>query len=548
MSRKTARLVCVVLLSALLLLLAMTATPTCASSVMRLGVFDWLSEYDDGARVGYADTDGGLTASLTANFIIAVKHFNERNTTLIPDLAAVVSSGCNKTMDVVRVCDTAGYEPLAFTDFLQLLTGVPANTSIQAVLGPQRSSEAIPMSYAANVLGSIPIVSHWATSPRLAIADSTFFRTVPSDDAGAALVAELLKSLGYTKVAGLYESDDFGSGFKDALYVELAKRGITMNAFAFTLDDVSTISAALKGVASLELNVIVGIYVDTEISDIAPLAQQYGLLTPTSLWIQCAIDTADATLVTASNIPSNATRASVLDMLQGSLSLELHVKNTLFDKYIDVWGREFDASMTALVNQKLPPNGDRSDNTSCLNDGFSMQIWDTFFEDTAGLAYEEWAFAYDAVMALGMAMCATDPTGPVPTGEQLVENLRTAVDFKGLSGRVKFLETGDRDPLTVSYRFTNFFLNKGDGALNYTVAAVWDAEASGWIISNETIVFRSGRSIANAPPRGQHPVSRVEPPPGLGQSVGLRRVCRAPSPHARLGGGGSTSTAVLVSS
>ena len=69
------------------------------------------------------------------------------------------------------------------------------------------------------------------------------------------------------------------------------------------------------------------------------------------------------------------------------------------------------------------------------------------------------AWTYDAIMAIGIAMCtgsnSTSGYPPLPQHRELYEAM-LHVDFQGLSGRVKFSEDGDRDPTTEWVELKNF--------------------------------------------------------------------------------------------
>lgn len=72
----------------------------------------------------------------------------------------------------------------------------------------------------------LPAVSPVATSPDLSGSSSYFFRVVNSDSYTGKLDADVMKALGYTKVAALYEDDDYGFGIYESFKAEAEAIGL----------------------------------------------------------------------------------------------------------------------------------------------------------------------------------------------------------------------------------------------------------------------------------------------------------------------------------
>lgn len=97
----------------------------------------------------------------------------------------------------------------------------------------------------------LPSISPVATSPDLTGNSSYFHRVVNSDTFTGALDADVMKALGYTKVAALYEDDDYGFGlyesFKneaDAIGMEIVYTG------TFVYGETKDFSTLLTNVAN----------------------------------------------------------------------------------------------------------------------------------------------------------------------------------------------------------------------------------------------------------------------------------------------------------
>lgn len=74
---------------------------------------------------------------------------------------------------------------------------------------------------------SLPSISPVATSPDLSGSSKFFHRVVNSDTYTGKLDADVMKALGYKKVAALYEDDDYGQGLYDAFSKEAKAIGLT---------------------------------------------------------------------------------------------------------------------------------------------------------------------------------------------------------------------------------------------------------------------------------------------------------------------------------
>eukprot|EP00924_Labyrinthula_sp_SR-Ha-C_P015020 snap_masked-scaffold_9-processed-gene-5.18-mRNA-1 protein AED:1.00 eAED:1.00 QI:0/0/0/0/1/1/2/0/831 len=122
---------------------------------------------------------------------------------------------CKDVNLIPYIVDTVG-------DFSKALSGfsiLSENVHLQGIIGPVRSSVAVPLSFVSST-SQIPIVSFGATSPRLNdINTHKFFtRTKISDDKIAQSYVDLLLELDIHRAVVLYIEDEYGSGFKDALF------------------------------------------------------------------------------------------------------------------------------------------------------------------------------------------------------------------------------------------------------------------------------------------------------------------------------------------
>ena len=87
------------------------------------------------------------------------------------------------------------------------------DSNIIGIIGPGLSREAQIIAPFANTIG-IPVISPAATAPDLSNRQAypSFYRTVPSDNAAALLIARLFVRFNWTSCVIIYQNDQFGSG------------------------------------------------------------------------------------------------------------------------------------------------------------------------------------------------------------------------------------------------------------------------------------------------------------------------------------------------
>ncbi|MPM43549.1 Leucine-, isoleucine-, valine-, threonine-, and alanine-binding protein [bioreactor metagenome] len=94
-------------------------------------------------------------------------------------------------------------------------------------------------------------ISPVATSPDLTGSSAYFHRVVNSDKFTGALDADVMKALGYTKVAALYEDDDYGFGLYESFKNRAAEIGLeVIYTGTFVYGETKDFSTLLTNVAS----------------------------------------------------------------------------------------------------------------------------------------------------------------------------------------------------------------------------------------------------------------------------------------------------------
>lgn len=469
------------------MLAAVAAAATCAlwgaapvsATNLRIGVFDWSGT--DLTCQTWSDDNGKAVGTV---FFIAEKHFNDRRVDLIPDLAKVV--GCNKNVSIVKYCDNGARALRGLVDTYYYLNEVGVDAIIgYATLDPAFTGVPVAWKY------NIPVVDHWTSAMRLSDkADFPMYaRTIPNDNLGADMIAVLVPQLKFKRILVMYmvEAQDFAT----ILYLRLQKKNVAVRLLGYNWEDHKNpnIDKQMALAKSTGLNAIVFV----GWSAVIPLTGKHvianGMDGPEYTWIFTAY---------MSRIPTPSTFAAhgtnLTNWLQGTFWVRpISQANPNWNKFIADWPSNI--RYRDEINSRFPPFGYANSTFYCKDSCMNNSISETFFTDTIKLERAIWGYAYDAVLAFGLAMCKS-PTGPVPTGNALWDNLME-VDFLGLSGQgLKFdPTTGDRVATSVGFAVTSL-VNQ-----NTVNVALYNGTTNSFIWFDEaTVTTKAGVGLNTLPP------------------------------------------------
>ena len=104
-----------------------------------------------------------------------------------------------------------------------------SKSDIAGIIGPAFSQEAHVLATFAQVIG-IPVISYGSTDPALSNSNaySTFYRTIPSDNATALATAQLFNRFSWTSAIVIFQNDAYGSGGAKALTEAFTMSGLTV--------------------------------------------------------------------------------------------------------------------------------------------------------------------------------------------------------------------------------------------------------------------------------------------------------------------------------
>lgn len=383
--------------------------------------------------------------------LLALVHFNERNTSVLPELTEVLST-CNVflTMDLL---DTQQSPIVASDQYYKVAirNNTLASPQPGGVIGSIFTQETQPLAVLTGAY-QIPQISPASSSSTLEFNDDAplFARTVPSNAAHAAATVELLQYWNISHVACLFLQNGYGTAFAKEFQHLTDEKKINVISTGYNLDDEASLGKAVRLIKESGVRYIFGISNPDIIHTLLIASYDAGLVGNDYVWILPQLETSYVLKRTDENV-------KLVNALQGSAILEIVVTPqvpfllAMSDLATDVDLRQFYVD---------------SHPESFIFDDF---LWNKSIPIVTKFSYT----AYDAVMAMGIAACQAEDE--FFSGQQHFDALKK-VTFKGVSGDVAFLDTGTRRYDGLKYVFSNIMLNQA-------------------ISTNETIALTSTESI-----------------------------------------------------
>eukprot|EP01036_Dinobryon_divergens_P038415 gene38415-50439_t len=355
---------------------------------------------------------------------------------------------------------------LAFFRSLELASKAFNNTGVQAVLGPETSSESISSALVFKAF-DIPQISMSATSPDLSSKKNYpyFARTCPSDAFQGRAMAELVKHFGWTRVTTFANSDSYGQSD----FSEIIKKAKKTSSRIFIIFADQHDAANL-----LEQGYDAGLFgTDTQIIGSDSL--------------------------TGSNTWSTMPESKRIAIMRGYLGFALFT-----DLTVSLRGKSFMSRFTSQASTAMSSDG--SCNTQLDDEG--NYLWKEVDAAAGGQVYcggtnySQLAldgsnmdpfvpYAYDATYALANALHIQLYVLNASTvnGQDLFDTLIRNVSFEGVTGHVSFASAqsndeqrfaeGDRQT-GVSYAVYNFqpdvYRSDSSGTLGLVTVGGWTSE------------------------------------------------------------------------
>ncbi|KAL7544736.1 hypothetical protein ACHAWF_009197 [Thalassiosira exigua] len=399
-----------------------------------------------------------------ATVALAMEHLNTGNGTIVPDLQDI-HQRCplrftTKSFDT-RLQPTVGVNhviKLTDRNKINLEEGKAQSKLFPcAILGAHFSSVSMPTSMISGLRG-VPQISPLSTSPRLDDQANypLFGRTIPNDEGMAIPLLKLLESWDVKYLAVLHIDDPYGNAFSEGIRHAAKRLGIKLQVktieLAVNAND-AEISRAVQKLSKTLFTYFFGVLYPIELVDRVMTEAYHQEVAGTGrhnwLFVYSAGSvTTDTSFSVGTPLEKAFKGVGLFGVSAGSPGM------IAYDKLTNSMQRLKESEEDMSFLESLLPENEAEKYVN-----YSIPIRKPAYLESLGLAG---AFAYDSVVALGIAACGLLASSPENltiehfTGEELFRAFVENTPFEGTSGLVTIEDTGSRDPQSVTYLVTNF--------------------------------------------------------------------------------------------
>ncbi|PIA37057.1 hypothetical protein AQUCO_03100069v1 [Aquilegia coerulea] len=208
------------------------------------------------------------------------------------------------------------------------------NVQVQAILGPQSSSEAEFLVDIGNKT-QVPIISFSATSPSISSSKTPYFiRTALNDSTQVKAIAAIVEAFGWREVVPIYEDTDYGEDIIPYLTdaIQDVNARVPYRSIISPSSTADQIHGELYKLMTMQTRVFVVHMTSSLSSRLFLIAKEVGMMTKGYVWI---ITDGLTDLLSSMD-------ASIVDSMQGVLGIKPHVpKSEKLDTFSTRWRRKF---------------------------------------------------------------------------------------------------------------------------------------------------------------------------------------------------------------
>lgn len=442
--------------------------------------------------------------------LLAMDHFNNRNTSVVPELANFTDCNVRFDMNQSLFFDTGSVSHFASKSFWQ------QEMEPCAMAGPFNDIPAIDLSVVA-LSAEIPLVAHRSFNLRVSSNNLSPFtsQVFPGTLASAKNLVDYLLYKGRTNYIGvLYSLTETVIQRREALALELNKNRIEWTSAGYDiLNNVKEVDdsffEAMSHIRDSGYRTIVVAmeFPWAEMEPLADTAEQLGMNQGDHFWIFYGIF--DAAKIYSKN-------RNVTKLLSGS-ALLIPLSIAYLDKthnFTQAWKTQGNEAVNRLnaVNPIQPgevgyvfAENDWFQTVSVeYGSGKSEHVGSTC-SNSLSLMVLDLDFLFDAVMSIGIGACLAEQTsnGTVSSVDHR-DSIRRAV-FTGATGRVMFGggiadEPGVRDPSTVLWSEFNILPPQppGNEKVNLSITGVYESDTEAWRQTEIAFVYNDGSTVSPA--------------------------------------------------
>lgn len=364
--------------------------------------------------------------------LLAMEHFNERNPTIVPDLANYTDCPFKFDMNRSLFFDSGMVGHMAAESFLTqvLRSGTPPC----AIAGPYDDDPAVDLSVLATA-AKIPLVAHRAYEPRVVDEDAGNYssQVYPIAASQAQRVIEALARIGRTDfISVLYPSTELGLAVRESMVISFEDNNVTQwftanyvhpgrNAEASDWESLYQAIAEVKQQGYRTIIVALE-YSDKEIPEIAVAADEYGMNDGDFVWVW----------VGSFDTQFDMADSKIAKLLYGTAQIAPTEPMWYFDDSFWMTMLNVTSEFEDLVNRVNPIKPGEP--------GYAF-AYPGYFSDVQHFDNGQ-EFMFDAIISIGLGACLAqrDENGTV-LGEDHVAGIREAV-FQGTTGLVRFENSG----------------------------------------------------------------------------------------------------------
>ncbi|CAN6174400.1 unnamed protein product [Urochloa humidicola] len=236
---------------------------------------------------------------------------------------------CSRKL-VLHVRDSGGNDFQAASAAIELLE----NYKVQAIIGPQKSSEAVFISNLGNTT-QVPIVSFTATSPSVTSDIMPYFvRATLNNSVQVNTIASLIKAYGWREVVPVYDDTDYGKGILPPLIDALQQIDVRIPyRSVISLSETSqNIMLELYKLRMMQTRVFIVHMQSTRALLLFTKAKEAGMMKKGFVWI---ITNGLANIIDSLN-------PSVIEEMNGVIGVRFHVPRTKeLDSFSIRWNRMY---------------------------------------------------------------------------------------------------------------------------------------------------------------------------------------------------------------
>lgn len=370
-----------------------------------------------------------------ATTLLAIKHFNARDGRIVPSFGAL--GACPVKFNATAFDYPHMLCGAATSAFLAGTHGAPSPAeAFDVVVGAGHLTCSVPMALLGSQFG-IPVVGVATTTPALEGRDlfPLYTRTLPSDFALTAIMAQWIAGMGWRRVGVLHDNTPYGASFAQGLLAVLANLGVdvyTRDFDPFNPADIDRAVGELKeGGSGTPPRVIIDVALDPNFMHLLTSLSRHGM-----------------------------TGADYTHIISDGITTELFAHEPLFAEVLDgaaqftvVGGAPGTPEWTTLTSELQASQwselGDVVDSRFAMGRPLVDAALGWSLSDPVGDAA---AFAYDAVAMIGLAACALGTNSP--DGPALNAAMK-ASHFVGASGMVA-IDGQSRAPPSARFELHNF--------------------------------------------------------------------------------------------